>query len=247
MNRSSMIRHPESTLTSEVEMSIRKAFDRLMKHEPVQYILGEAPFMGMMLYVDPAVLIPRPETEELVEMIIRANKFESLRILDIGTGSGCIAIALKKAIPNAMVTAIDFSSEALDIAKGNAARQKVNIKFELLDILLEEQWKALGEFEIIVSNPPYISVEEMDKLEKNVREFEPSAALFAPREDPLLFYRKIARLCQQKLHSEGKLFLEINNLYSRETATLLRESGFNCEVIEDLFGNRRFIESNRYR
>jgi len=247
MDRSALIRQPNLNVDSEAEKLIRHALGRLMRHEPIQYVLAEAPFMGMMLEVGPDVLIPRPETEELVQMIIRETRHTRIRILDIGTGSGCIAIALKKALPQAELTAIDFSEEALHIATRNAQKQGVSIKFKLSDILKEELWNEYEDFDIVVSNPPYISMQEKDQLEKHVRDFEPSMALFAPEEDPLIFYRKISSFCRIKLFEWGALYIEINNRFANETAIILEGEGFKAEIIKDMFGNPRFIKAIRYR
>jgi release factor glutamine methyltransferase len=247
MDRPALIRQPDLNLSAETETSLRESLSRLLNHEPVQYILGEAPFLELMLEVGPTVLIPRPETEELATLVIQEKKVERPRILDIGTGSGCIAIALKKSIPLARITAIDISADALQIAKRNALKQQVDINFELIDILEEQQWEKLGSFDMIVSNPPYISMEEKNQLEKHVRDYEPATALFAHESDPLVFYRKIAAFCHGRLNSGGALYVEINNLFASETANVMMEAGFKAEIFKDIFGNQRFIKATRYR
>lgn len=217
---------------------------QLLEEKPIQYILGETEFYGLPFYVNENTLIPRPETEELVEWILSNNQINKstnpLRIVDIGTGSGCIAISLAKNIPNAEVFALDVSEKALTIAKKNAARNGVNITFLHQSVLEIED---LGQqFDIIVSNPPYVRHLEKVEINKNVLEYEPHLALFVEDTDALLFYRKIAQLALTSLTQNGKLFFEINQYLGKETVELLENLGFkNIELRKDFVGNDRMI------
>lgn len=217
--------------------------EQLKKEIPIQYILGTTHFYGSELMVNEHVLIPRPETEELVDWIIQSSKGQSkLKILDIGTGSGCIAISLAKNLPNATVFAMDVSEMALATAKKNAELNQVSIQFLHQSILETED---LGqEFDIIVSNPPY--VRELEKLEikKNVLENEPHLALFVADNDALIFYRKIAQLAQLNLSVTGQLYFEINQYLGQEMLNLLQQMGFkNTELRQDVYGNNRMTKS----
>lgn len=222
---------------------------RLIKGEPVQYILGYTHFYGMKLKVNKSVLIPRPETEELVDWIIHDyknwNRGEKLNILDIGTGSGCIAIGLKKNLPLAQVCAFDISADALMVAEENAGFNSTSVEFMQHDIL-----KAApnfgSHFNLIVSNPPYVLENEKSKIHKNVLQFEPHQALFVPDNDPLIFYNSIADFAQTNLLDGGAIYLEINSDYSEQTVSLLNEKGFKKnEVRKDLSGNKRMIKASR--
>ena len=191
LTRSEIIKDPNRKLDEKETAALKTALERLSSHEPVQYIIGEAWFYKMKLKVSPAVLIPRPETEELVEAVINYSKEKNPQsILDIGTGSGCIAIALKKNIPAVEVTAIDLSEQALMIAKENSYSLLAYINFIPMDFLNESQWNSLPSFDIIVSNPPYIPVSEKNILNKNITDHEPHLALFVEDERPLIFYEK---------------------------------------------------------
>ena len=216
----------------------------LKKEKPIQYILGETEFYGLPFLVNENTLIPRPETEELVEWIIKSTKYKiqstKLRILDIGTGSGCIAISLAKNIPNAEVSAIDVSDKALSTAKKNAEINKVEVSFILKNILETEELE--GQFDIIVSNPPYVRNLEKAEIKPNVLEYEPHLALFVEDTDALLFYRKIAQLAQKNLSENGMLFFEINQYLGKETVELLEDLGFkNIVLKKDIYGNDRMI------
>ena len=226
----------------------------LKKEKPIQYILGETEFYGLPFLVNENTLIPRPETEELVEWIIKSTKYEmqstKLRILDIGTGSGCIAISLAKNIPNAEVSAIDVSEKALATAQKNAEINKVEVNFINVDILKINDLVELPtsnfqfptQFDIIVSNPPYVRNLEKAKIKPNVLEYEPHLALFVEDTDALLFYRKIAQLAKQNLSKNGMLFFEINQYLGKETVELLEDLGFkNIILKKDIYGNDRMI------
>ena len=226
----------------------------LKTEKPIQYITGEAWFYGYRFEVNENTLIPRPETEELVEWIIESTKLEAgsekLNMLDIGTGSGCIPISLKKEIPNAIVSAIDVSEKALEVARTNALDNEVEVHFILQNILEIDDLNELPtsnfqlptQFDIIVSNPPYVRNLEKQEIKKNVLDYEPHLALFVEDTDALLFYRKIAQLALTSLTPNGKLFFEINQYLAKETVALLENLGFkNIELRKDFVGNDRMI------
>jgi release factor glutamine methyltransferase len=231
---------------SESELKIWSfILDQLKKEIPIQYILGVTNFYGLEFEVNSAVLIPRPETEELVDWIIQSSKVQSkLKILDIGTGSGCIAIALAKNLPNAQVFALDVSEQALATAKKNAKKNQVHLSFIHQSILETED--LAQEFDVIVSNPPYVRELEKHEIKNNVLDNEPHLALFVEDNDALIFYRKIAQLAQKNLNSEGQLYFEINQYLGQETLNLLQEMGFkNCELRQDIYGNDRMIQCSK--
>ena len=209
--------------------------DRLLHFEPIQYIFGHTLWCGLDLKVTPATLIPRPETAELVEQVeSRKWKVQGVKVLDIGTGSGCIAIALQKAHPDWQVTGIDISEEAIAIAKENAKRNHVEVDFQVADI-----FDFNGDFDIVVSNPPYICESEKANMRRNVLDYEPASALFVPDSDPLLFYRRIAELKLGKY-----LFFEINEAYPAEMEVMLRENGYtDIQITKDIYGKPRIIEA----
>ncbi len=220
----------------------------LQQEKPIQYITGEAWFYGLRFEVNENTLIPRPETEELVEWIIQSQKSkvqsQKLEILDIGTGTGCIPISLKVNLPQANVSAIDVSEKALEVAKRNAASNKVEINFIQTNILEAEDLNQ--NFDIIVSNPPYVRNLEKQEIKKNVLEYEPHLALFVEDTDALLFYRKIAQLALKNLSPNGLLFFEINQYLGKETVELLENLGFkNIELKKDIYGKDRMVKSTR--
>lgn len=222
---------------------------RVAQGEPIQYVIGEADFCGLSLNVKPGVLIPRPETEELVRWIEEDQKLSTLnsqlstkRILDIGTGSGCIAITLAQQIEGADVEAWDVSEAALQVAQENAKKNGVKVKFRQVDVM--EALKQVDSFDIIVSNPPYICEEEAVEMEKNVVEHEPQVALFVPNEDPLRFYRKIGTIGQELLVAGGRLFFEINRRFGQEVVSLLEGMGYQeVELRKDSWGNERMVKA----
>ena len=231
---------------------------RISQGEPVQYVLGETNFCSLTLKVQPGVLIPRPETEELVNWIIEEvnpndNPNLNCQLLDIGTGSGCIAIALAKRLENAEVEAWDVSDVALEVAKENAKRNGVQIKVRKMDVLsilnsqpsaLNSQPSTLNHYDLIVSNPPYVCEEEKEEMERNVLEHEPGLALFVPNDDPLLFYRQIGTLGQHILKSGGRLFFEINRRFGKEVVDLLEGMGYQeVKLRKDVFGNDRMVKA----
>ncbi|HEX8506283.1 MAG TPA: peptide chain release factor N(5)-glutamine methyltransferase [Hymenobacter sp.] len=222
--------------------------ERLLAHEPVQYVLGTAYFEGMALAVTPATLIPRPETEELVRVVTQELRGRAgLRVLDVGTGSGCLALALARALPGAQVLAVDISEEALAVARRNAARYAPSVAFEQVDILLSVPADvAPGTLEVLVSNPPYVRESERPLMRDNVLAWEPATALFVPDADPLLFYRRLCVVGQELLAAGGGLYLEINEALGDETAALLQEHGFaDVQVLPDMFGKARIVRGNR--
>jgi release factor glutamine methyltransferase len=226
---------------------IEEAVGQLLRNIPLQYVLGTAFFMDMEFIVNSAVLIPRPETEELVSLILKqysGYKTENqLRILDIGTGSGCIAIALKRNIAGSNVLAVDISPEALKVATANATKNEAEINFIKADILDQTQWTALSQFELIVSNPPYITNSESKYMQANVLDNEPHTALFVPDHDPLVFYRAIMALSKIKLCAGGCLWFEINEMFGDELRHIALDQGFNeVNIIFDFHGKSRFLQ-----
>ncbi|SDA79588.1 release factor glutamine methyltransferase [Algoriphagus alkaliphilus] len=219
---------------------LKNDFERLKAGEPIQYILGHGPFYGREFKVSPATLIPRNETEELVHLIIKENPRPNLRILDIGTGSGCIPITLALEMQEPEVFGVDISEEALEIATFNAKKLKADVTLSKCDILLETP-KPTG-LDILVSNPPYIPIEEKKLMHQNVLDFEPHLALFVSDGDPLIFYKKIAETGMKLLKPFGKIYFEINERYGRNIADLLSESGYDkVRVIQDLNGKDRMV------
>ena len=237
----------DKQISEKEKAEILAIVNRLKKMEPLQYILCETEFYSLPIKVNPSVLIPRPETEELVDMIIKYSKpLRKLKILDIGTGSGCIPIALAKHIPDATVTAIDISDAALLTAKENATLNNVDIHFIQADILNTSRSSEIipGNFDIIVSNPPYVTEKEKDAMRENVIAYEPHRALFVPDEDPILFYKAIADFSLLKLATGGMIYFEINANYDITISEMLREKGFaNIKIISDLSGKNRFISA----
>lgn len=232
---------------SEIESKeIQDIVSRLKTAEPLQYIIGIADFYSLEFEVTPSVLIPRPETEELVDMILHEHADLEGEILDVGTGSGCIAITLSKHLPNANVTGIDISPEALSVARRNAERNEVNTAFRQADILSSEPTMPFlpTNFDLIVSNPPYVMEQEKATMEKNVLDYEPSLALFVPDADPLLFYKAIACFGRTHLNPGGQLYFEINPLRGNECAGMLHEAGYkDIQLLRDLSGKERFIKA----
>jgi release factor glutamine methyltransferase len=289
LSRHQQIWHKDKQLSQTEQQSIETIVQRLKNSEPIQYILGETEFYGLTFEVTPAVLIPRPETEELVNTIIRDSKFmipqssqgftlgriqntkfhnpvrdlmcvegSKFKILDIGTGSGCIAVSLAKKLTNAHVYALDISAEALQIAQRNAQRNDVVIEFFQADILTENIQKGVSKnvprhaeldsaspcFDLIVSNPPYVTMREKTAMKSNVLDYEPHNALFVPDDNPLLFYRRIADIGLNKLETNGLLYFEINALFGEQICRLLHQKGYrHIELSRDLSGKERFIKA----
>lgn len=247
LSRIEQVKDMKTYLTCEQLEDIDSITERLKKNEPVQYVLGEAWFAGMKFKVNKNVLIPRPETEELVDWIVKESqksKVKSQNILDVGTGSGCIPITIKKKFPQSTVSAIDVCSEALFTAIENALELNAEVDFLLLDFLDEEKWNDLGRYDIIVSNPPYVKQNEINTMHERVKEFEPHLALFVPDNDGLLFYKKLSDFAIKHLNSGGNLFVEINETLGIQTVTLFQAGGFkNIELRKDMQGKDRMIKA----
>jgi len=245
LTRREILLDPDRIIPDKVAGNFITTLEKLASGKPLQYILKKAWFGDLTLYVDERVLIPRPETEELCSLIIRDLKIlkkAPLNILDIGTGSGCIAISLKRAFPDLHVTAMDNSAPSLKIAGINAQNCKTGISFLLDDILKPHSLKDPEQYDLMVSNPPYVTDSDKKKMHRNVIDHEPATALFVSEEDPLFFYNAIIRYTHQKLKPGGKLYLEINERFGHETSVLLKHSGFEfVEVIPDLNGKDRFV------
>ncbi|OYU81967.1 MAG: protein-(glutamine-N5) methyltransferase, release factor-specific [Flavobacterium sp. BFFFF1] len=244
LRRVDLALHPERSFTDAEVEKWNGVLKLLQQQIPIQYILGKTTFYGLSFKVDDNVLIPRPETEELVEWIISENKSRGLNIIDIGTGSGCIAITLAKMLDGATVTGLDVSENALMVAGNNAKANDVSVDF-VLDNVLEIDDLA-KKFDIIVSNPPYVRNLEKTEIRANVLEYEPHLALFVSDNDPLVFYRKIASLALKNLASGGKLYFEINQYLGKETIEMLYGMGFNDVVLrKDIYGNDRMIRATQ--
>ena len=226
---------------------LNAALQQLLEHKPIQYVLGEVWFYKMKLLVNEHVLIPRPETEELVEWVIKESKIQNskFKILDVGTGSGCIAVALKKELADAEIFAIDVSDDALSVAKQNAQDQNTAINFLQLDFLNEDDWPSLPSFDIIISNPPYIPENEKSKLAKNVVNHEPHLALFVDDNDPFIFYKKIASFAEKHLNENGKIFVEVHEDYAKQVQQIFAEKNFTTEIKKDIYGRERMIKASR--
>ncbi|OIQ16285.1 MAG: protein-(glutamine-N5) methyltransferase, release factor-specific [Flavobacterium sp. MedPE-SWcel] len=235
--------NPDAELTPDEIVKWDKVLEALEQQKPIQYIFEKAHFYGLEFAVNKHTLIPRPETEELVDWIVNDNKVkENIKILDIGTGSGCIAISIAKNIPNAKVYAIDVSPEALTVAQNNAKQNNVDITFWQKDILATTSLPE--QFDIIVSNPPYVRNLEKQEIKDNVLDHEPHLALFVEDNDPLLFYNKIADLAKNSLTTDGKLYFEINQYLGNETAKMIEKYNYkNIEVRKDIYGNDRMIKA----
>jgi len=227
-------------LSSKKEQELEDILQRLSRFEPLQYIEGRTLFLGREFWIAPGVLIPRPETEELVELMLKEIPADA-RILDVGTGSGCIAISLAKELPDTLVTAWDVSPEALSVARANARKLQADVRFVECDVLAC-QVDEVGLYDVIVSNPPYVTEAEKADMEPNVLQWEPSLALFVPDDDPLRFYRRIAVLGRDMLADGGRLYFEINRAYGREMVEMLRTMGYvGVRVEKDLSQNDRFV------
>ena len=245
-DKSSVLRCKDKQLSLNEYSRIREIIGDLKKYRPVQYILGETEFYGLSFKVDENVLIPRPETEELVEWIIKEEKPETgYKLLDIGTGSGCIAVALAKHLPGVEVFALDISDKALAIARQNAIANQVKVHFFQHDMLSDElpaPFFSPLSFDCIVSNPPYITMKEKATMAKNVLDYEPHQALFVPDDNPLLFYERIAGFAKEKLSANGSLYFETHSLYGQAAAKMLEERNFRLvRLLKDISGNDRII------
>ncbi len=239
--------YKNAVLTNEEEIQLLNYTERLLKHEPVQYVLNESWFFGCKFYVDKNVLIPRSETEELVEWIITNCRFpaKGLKILDIGTGSGCIPISLKRKITTAEIWACDISPGALDVAKRNAASSGTDINFIQLDFLDKEQWQLLSCFDIIISNPPYVPEIDKKEMNSNVLQYEPATALFVPDNDSLVFYKAIVAFGKTHLNKSGSIYVEIHESSGNATMEIFQSAGYTVELKKDMQQKDRMIKATK--
>lgn len=233
--------NPEAVITKEALTKWEEVLHLLEQQKPIQYIFGKAHFYGLDFEVNANALIPRPETEELVDWIIKDNEFKGpVKVLDIGTGSGCIAVSLAKNLSDAQVSAIDVSKDALEVAQRNSVNNSAGVIFILQDILTTQSLPQ--QFDVIVSNPPYVRELEKAEIKQNVLDYEPHLALFVADTNPLLFYHKIAQLAQTGLKLNGKLYFEINQYLGNETVDMLKNLGFkDITLRQDIYGNDRMI------
>lgn len=238
--RKDIITSPGKIITAEQKTILDNALEQLLTHKPVQQITGETWFYNLRFIINEHVLIPRPETEELVKKILDANT-GNISIIDIGSGSGCISIAVKKNLPNSSVTSIDISNQALLVAKQNANANETEINFIQLDFLNTDEWQRLSKYDIIVSNPPYIPLTEKEQMDKNVTEYEPHSALFVPDTNPLLFYKAIAEFARAHLKPQGKIYLETHADYAIQVAAIFQEYSSSTQVLKDISGKQRIV------
>jgi release factor glutamine methyltransferase len=245
--KTTLAANQKTTLNDQQIADLESSLTRLSSYEPIQYVLNEAWFCGLKFYVDRNVLIPRPETEELVDWIITNCKFplHDLSILDIGTGSGCISISLKRRLGKAEVWATDISRDALDVAKRNATGLGVTVNFVEQDFLSPVATDELPRFDIIVSNPPYIPIAEKTSMQRNVTDYEPGIALFVPDKDPLVFYEAIAQFGREHLKDSGCIYVELYEELAEEVARIFREHGYDTERKIDMQGKPRMLKAAR--
>jgi len=237
--------YKNAEITGQEETQLKKYAEQLMQHEPLQYVLHEAWFCGLKFYVDNNVLIPRPETEELTEWVITNCKFpiDALSILDIGTGSGCIPIALKRKLRKADVWSCDISVAALQVAKKNAETIGVDVNFLLLDFLNENERVQLPSFDIIISNPPYVPQKDKQQMQPNVLNYEPHIALFVPDNDALTFYRAIAQFGKKHLNPNGVIYAEIHEELGKDVLNVFNSSGYEVDLKNDMQGKERMVKA----
>jgi release factor glutamine methyltransferase len=256
--RTQQLQQASFTLPVGKLTELRSLLQRLQQHEPIQYIMNKAWFYGLELYVDKDVLIPRPETEELVDWVIRdvraagidvferkgaqADVTQNLKIMDIGTGSGCMALSLKKAMPKAEVWGCDISDRALNVARRNGSELDIRVDFQSVNFLDAAQQKHLPSVDIVVSNPPYVPQSNAGSMRPNVIQFEPHTALFVPDEDALLFYRSIAAYGGHRLHPDGSMYLEIHEELGKGVEELFTEAGYRVEIKKDMQGKDRMVK-----
>lgn len=237
--------YKNAALTTNEEVQLENYTERLVQHEPVQYVLNESWFSGFKFYVDKNVLIPRPETEELVEWVITNCKFpiDQLKILDIGSGSGCIPISLKRRIRKAEVWSCDISSDAIDVAKRNSSLLGVEVNFVQLDFLDSNTWDMLPSFDVIISNPPYVPEKDKETMQPNVLQYEPATALFVPDNDPLVFYKAIAEFGKTHLNKSGNIYTEIHEDLGLATMDVFHSAGYISEIKKDMQQKNRMVRS----
>ncbi|OOQ62158.1 peptide chain release factor N(5)-glutamine methyltransferase [Mucilaginibacter pedocola] len=248
LSRAKIKAFPDDDVPAEALENLPAILTELKTGKPVQYILGSIEFYGLAFLVNPSTLIPRPETEELVEWVLSSQKSKvesqkNVSILDIGTGSGCIAISLKKNLPAATVTAVDISVDALKTAKQNAVINETNVEFVEMDILHPNHSLLTPHYSLIISNPPYVTLHDKIQMHTNVTDFEPHSALFVPEDEPLLFYKAITDFAVTHLSPGGMLFFEINEAFGQETVELLADKGFkDTELRKDMSGRDRMVK-----
>jgi release factor glutamine methyltransferase len=251
-NKTERMFYKTSAITEHEELRLQQYAERLMKHEPMQYVLNESWFCGLKFYVDNNVLIPRPETEELVEWVVsdvRRTMYDvrsgesAIRVFDIGAGSGCIPVVLKKKIKEAEVWSCDVSESALEVAKRNATMIGVDLNFLLLNFLDKERWDQLPRFDIIISNPPYVPEQDKSSMAPNVLNYEPHTALFVPDNDLLVFYRAIAEFGKKHLNTHGAIYTEIHESQGESAAQLFESFGYKTETRKDMQGKERIIKT----
>jgi release factor glutamine methyltransferase len=262
LEKNEQVTRKDLLLSKEQINTLQEQVTRLKKHEPVQYLLNRAWFYGMPLYVDHHVLIPRPETEELVDWVVKdvkstgrdvfekkpgeADETRELKILDVGTGSGCLALALKKAMPGAEVWGCDVSEPALNVARRNGSELDIRVDFQFVDFLDPVQQKFLPTVDLIVSNPPYVPLQDKEAMHPNVLLYEPHRALFVDNNDPLLFYKALAQFGKQRLYPGGRLYIEIHESLGQEVVALFRQEGYDpVELRKDMQGKDRMVRAGR--
>lgn len=248
MTYTQMLVSKDVSIDKEKTQILEEVYQKLVNGIPIQYALGYADFYGLSFKVNEAVLIPRPETEELVAWIIKdceEEKDKQINILDIGTGSGCIPITIKKHITESKITSCDISKGALEVAQKNADSHNTTINFIQLDFLNSNDWNTLGCYDVIVSNPPYIPESDRAEMHENVKDHEPNIALFVPTEDPQLFYRQIAVFGQTHLNNDGMIYCELHKDYGVETEVLFKELGYKTELRKDMHGNDRMLKAKK--
>jgi release factor glutamine methyltransferase len=246
LTRAEILMKPEELITESQLLKIHFGVKALQNHKPIQYVIGKTDFFGLTFVLTPDVLIPRPETEELVDWIIRDQASHKVTsVLDIGSGSGCIAIVLKKHFPNAAVEAVEFSQGAVAVSRKNDEMNNTGVAIKQMDFLDQKQWDNLGKYDLVVSNPPYIRQSEKKEMKLNVLNYEPDRALFVTDNDPLVFYRHIAHFCKIHLQPGGSVYCEVNQYLANETVKLFEELlTRDVELKRDVFGNNRFIKAN---
>lgn len=248
VDRMKLARNPELRITESEMLTIHFAVKELSKHKPVQYITGETEFLGCRFLLNENVLIPRPETEQMVQLIVDLVSDNQLvkSIIDVGTGSGCIAVSLAKHLLQCQVYACDVSAPALGLAASNAQLNEAKVNFFEFDLLNLSDSERLPVFDMLVSNPPYVTERDKKQMQPNVLEYEPHLALFVPDEDPLLFYRQLALFAQKNLRSGGFIMFEINELYGQELKIMLKDCRFSeIKILKDFHGKDRFISARK--
>lgn len=242
ISRSDIVMHPEKIISSNQEQQLMDALSKLCEYIPIQYVLGESWFYKLRFEVNESVLIPRPETEELVTAAIqRLLPQDNPRVLEIGTGSGCIPISIKKNVAAASITSIDISKESLQVAAKNALTHSTEIEFVQCDFLEDSSWNAFGQFDLIISNPPYIPKSEIHTMDKHVTAHEPHLALFVADQEPCIFYKKIAQFGIDHLHLAGIIMVEVHEKYAHEAAATFAQKGYTTSIQKDFFGKERMV------